>query len=117
MMDPKAITGAQAEELLQAMDRLWIRFLPEIMERVAIMEAAAAAMVSGTITKSERENAVAAAHKLAGTLGTFKLMDGTVLARDLEACFNPGDAPIDGQYAASLVAKLRAVIDSKKSSS
>jgi hypothetical protein len=115
-MDPEAKPETQAEELSQAMDRLWIRFLPEIMERVAIMEAAAAAMVAGTTTKSERENAEAAAHKLAGTLGTFKLMRGTVLARDLEANFNLEDDPDWGKCIIDLIAKLRAVIESKKTS-
>jgi HPt (histidine-containing phosphotransfer) domain-containing protein len=115
-MDPQAKPGAQDEALSEAMDRLWNRFLPEIRERVAIIETALAAMTTGKSTKTQRGNAEAAAHKLAGTLGTFKLMHGTVLARELEACFNlEGDA-IDRRYAAGLVAELRAVIESKKPS-
>src|SRR5579862_3431308 len=116
-MDPEAKPETQAEELSQAMDRLWIRFLPEIMERVAIMEAAAAAMVAGTTTKSERENAEAAAHKLAGTLGTFKLMHGTILARDLEASFNVEGDREKSKRIVELIAELRAVIESRKPSS
>ena len=116
-MDAKAKREAQEEELSQAMERLWVRFLPEIMERVSIMEAAAAAMVAGTTTKSERENAEDAAHKLAGILGTFKLMPGTVLARDLEANFNVEDDRDWGKHIVELIAKLRAVIESRKPSS
>ena len=116
-MDSHAQPESQAEALSQALDRLWVRFLPEIMERVAIMEAAAAAMTAAKSSKSDRENAEAAAHKLAGILGTFNLMRGTALARDLEGSFNVDDDRVNGEYLASLVARLREVIESRKSSS
>ena len=83
-------------------------------------------MVAGTtLTKSRaaRENAEAhsAAHKLAGTLGTFKLMRGTVLARDLEHAElqRSNDDPDCGvrhpRITSAIAAKLRAVIEERKS--
>jgi HPt (histidine-containing phosphotransfer) domain-containing protein len=116
-MDSQAQPGAQSEALSQALDRLWVRFLPEIMERVAIIEATAAAMAAAKSSQSERENAEAAAHKLAGILGTFNLMRGTALARDLEGSFKAEDDRVNGEYIASLVARLRELIQSRKSSS
>ncbi len=77
----------------QAMDGLWVRFLPEIKERVAVLEAAAQAAGEGTLTGKQREAAQAAAHKLAGVLGTFGLTRGTVLARELELTFGRESSP------------------------
>jgi HPt (histidine-containing phosphotransfer) domain-containing protein len=74
-------------DLTLALNQLWTRFLPEIRERVRILEAAAQSCVAGAITTEQREGAHAAAHKLAGTLGTFNLSRGTELAREFElAC-------------------------------
>jgi HPt (histidine-containing phosphotransfer) domain-containing protein len=70
--------------MTEAMDRLWARFLPEMEERVTTLEAAGAALAAGTLTASQREQAIAAAHKLAGVLGTFGLAEGTTLAREAE---------------------------------
>ncbi len=78
-----ALSKAPAEAALsQAIDRLWARFLPEIRERVAILEAAASAVAAGKLSATRRQAAQAAAHKLAGVLGTFSLTRGTVLARE-----------------------------------
>jgi HPt (histidine-containing phosphotransfer) domain-containing protein len=117
-MDSQNQPGVQIEALSHALDRLWMRFLPDIKERVAILEAAAAAAHAGTISKDEQEAAEAAAHKLAGTLGTFNLPRGTILARELEAKFSAKDG-VDresGERLASLAAELRAMIAIRKSS-
>jgi HPt (histidine-containing phosphotransfer) domain-containing protein len=108
--DPSA-----ASNLSAAIDRLWIRFLPEIRERVGVLDAAAATCAASQLTDQQREAAHAAAHKLAGTLGTFNLARGTELARELELVFarndNPGPA-IAGRLAA-IANELRALIDSR----
>ena len=109
----------QAEpDLSQAMDRLWLRFLPEIRERVAILEGAAAAVAARSLSRAGREAAQAAAHKLAGVLGTFSLARGTVLARELEVTFSgessPG--PGSGAHIATIAAELRAMIENRRSS-
>ena len=79
-----------------ALARLWTRFLPEIENRVGLLETAAAALSVGTLTAEQREAAHDAAHKLAGTLGTFGLHRGTDLARQVELYFageNPSVIP------------------------
>jgi HPt (histidine-containing phosphotransfer) domain-containing protein len=113
-------TSAQSEippdaALREAMDLLWVRFLPEIRERVATLEAAAAA--AKNLTASECEAAHAAAHKLAGVLGTFNLTRGTDLARELELAFSSNSAPSasSGKHLTSLAAELRAMIENRKS--
>jgi HPt (histidine-containing phosphotransfer) domain-containing protein len=72
----------------EALNQLWARFLPQIEERVAIFEAANRALAAGTLSDEERTAAAAAAHKLAGVLGTFGLAEGTDLAREAELAYS-----------------------------
>ncbi len=109
-------SGAQGDiALSQAIDRLWVRFLPEIKERVAVIQVAADALATGTSTASRREAAHAAAHKLAGVLGTFGLTRGTVLARELEINFSSEQCtdPASGKRLAAVAAELRAIVESR----
>ena len=115
-LDPAGDTKSVSKpELSAAIDKLWERFLPEIRERVAVLESAAAGFNANTLTEEQKEEANSAAHKLAGTLGTFNLARGTELARELELVFarndNPGPA-IAGRLAA-IANELRALIDSR----
>jgi HPt (histidine-containing phosphotransfer) domain-containing protein len=98
------------------MDSLWVRFLPEIKERVAVLEAAAQAAGEGKLTAKQRDAAQAAAHKLAGVLGTFGLTRGTVLARELELTFARESSPRRnaGAKLAEVAAELRSMVESRK---
>lgn len=103
MADPTPIT--------EAMNRMWTKFLPEIEERVALLETAAAAASRGALTGELRMEALSAAHKLAGVLGTFGLDEGTGLAREAEAIYErESAASIPNRRAAALAAQLRAVL-------
>jgi HPt (histidine-containing phosphotransfer) domain-containing protein len=94
--------------------RLWIRFLPDIQQRVAVIEATAQALRAGSLSSEERHAAHAAAHKLAGTLGTFGLHRGTDLARQLEEEF-AGEVPASAVPDLCLwIAELRSLIDERK---
>jgi HPt (histidine-containing phosphotransfer) domain-containing protein len=79
-MEEEHATNSAQDALKQALDRMWVQFLPTLTERVAILESAAAARHS----VEAAEEAHAAAHKLAGALGTFGLIEGTALAREAE---------------------------------
>ncbi|MGA3132567.1 MAG: Hpt domain-containing protein [Terracidiphilus sp.] len=110
-------SGARPDTALsQAIDGLWERFLPEISERVAVLEAAVTVATTHKLSGKQREAAQAAAHKLAGVLGTFGLTRGTVLARELELTFARESSP--GFAAASKLAEtaaeLRAMIENRK---
>jgi HPt (histidine-containing phosphotransfer) domain-containing protein len=98
-------------DLTAALDRLWARFLPEIRERVAVIDAAVAALAAGSLSPGQKDDAASAAHKLAGVLGTFSLARGTELARELELRFS--GSPGSADQLASIAAELRAVIDSR----
>ena len=73
--------------LNQAIEMMWSRFLPEMLERVSVLEVAEQAFQQGRLTQEQRNAANAAAHKLAGVLGTFGLTKGTILAREAETFF------------------------------
>jgi HPt (histidine-containing phosphotransfer) domain-containing protein len=100
----------------QALDRMWTRFLPDIRERAATLDVAAKAAARGALTQAARADAHAAAHKLAGTLGTFGLTRGTDLARELELLY-AGNEAITGSQAqrlAALAGEIKAIIEGRK---
>lgn len=98
-------------DLTAALDRLWVRFLPEIRERVTIVESAIQTLSSGALSAEQKEAAASAAHKLAGVLGTFSLHRGTELARDLELQFIA--TPVSTENLAALTSELRSIIESR----
>jgi HPt (histidine-containing phosphotransfer) domain-containing protein len=111
-----ASSAEDAVNLAAALDLLWVRFLPEIRERVGILEAAAADCAASQLSTAQVEAAHAAAHKLAGTLGTFSLGGGTELAREFELLFSnnePPPASLAG-HLAQMAAELRNLVDSRK---
>jgi HPt (histidine-containing phosphotransfer) domain-containing protein len=105
--------NAAPPDLTAAIDLLWVRFLPEIRQRVGLLEAAATACAANQLSAAQRQAANAAAHKLAGTLGTFNLARGTVLAREFELLTTNEDAA-SAQRLASIAGELRTIVDSRK---
>ncbi len=105
---PEREDGEQVQAALAA---VWERERPVLLERVAAVERAAAASAGGApggpAPGAETiEAGRAAAHKLAGVLGTFGLGRGTELARELEARLGEADPGLPG-----LAAELRAVVE------
>jgi HPt (histidine-containing phosphotransfer) domain-containing protein len=79
--------------LAAALDRLWTQFLPQMQARVELLEGIAQAFSAGKLTEEQNQAAQAAAHKLAGVLGTFGLSRGTELARELEVIYSRENEP------------------------
>ena len=103
-------------DLAQAIGRLWARHFPEIMARVAILEAAAETFAAGALDLHQREDAASAAHKLAGVLGSFGLARGTSLARELEILYSleNGPAPESASRLAPIAAELRVLVENRE---
>jgi HPt (histidine-containing phosphotransfer) domain-containing protein len=103
-------------EMTAALALLWQRFLPEMLARVSILEEAARACAEGTLIEIQIEAAHSAAHKLAGSLGSFNITRGSVLARELELLYSGGDGPDPqlGPQVTSLAAELRALVEAHK---
>lgn len=98
------------------LDRLWTQFLPQMRERIAILEKSAKDFAADQLTIEQHEQSSAAAHKLAGVLGTFGLTRGTVLARELEVLYSRenGPDPELAEQLASAAAELRILVESRK---
>jgi HPt (histidine-containing phosphotransfer) domain-containing protein len=115
---PEKDTATQLD-LAAALDQLWTKYLPQMVERVAILESAGAALAAGALSLAQRTEASAAAHKLAGAVGSFGLAQGTVLAQEAEI-FYSGKAESGPDSAARLktiAAQLRAIVECRKSAS
>lgn len=115
--DSNATVGPVAPpDLAAALDRLWTRFLPDILERADVLSAAADACATAPPTAQQCEAAHSAAHKLAGTLGTFGLARGTELARELELAFagHVDPDPVFARHLQTIASELRTIIDSRK---
>jgi HPt (histidine-containing phosphotransfer) domain-containing protein len=108
--------SVEQSSIVEAMNRLWAQFLPQIEERVKILETAARALDNGTLTGEQSEQAAAAAHKLAGVLGTFGLAKGTDLSREAEAFYS---APVTVNICshgrlAEIASQLRVMLATRK---
>ncbi len=79
---------ARRTELLST---LWERHHGTNARRVEALESAALALVDGNLPPALREEAKMAAHKLAGSLGTFGFDEGTRVARTAEALLDQAD--------------------------
>ncbi len=98
-----------------ALDRLWKQFLPDIEQRVARLDAANEALAAGKLSDDQRVAANSAAHKLAGTLGTFGLTKGTILAREAELLYSGGETdPAALRQLQEITEELKALIASRK---
>ena len=110
------VNSASKSDLITAIDQLWSRFLPTLLERVSTLESAVAAFAQHELTGEQQEAAFAAAHNLAGVLGTFSLERGTDLARELELLFGLARRPNRhlAKRLSSLTAELRALIENRR---
>ncbi len=101
--------------LEEAMTQLWTRFLPHMEERVRALEMAACGLSQDSFAPGDCEVGSAAAHKLAGVLGSFGLHEGTHLAREAEVlCADvAGPDPIASARVAEIALQLRAMLSER----
>jgi HPt (histidine-containing phosphotransfer) domain-containing protein len=96
-------------QIAAALRLLWQKFLPQMQERIAVLEDANRALDTGSLSADQRAAAAAAAHKLAGVLGTFGLAKGTNLAREAEEIC-ASDSPLDA-FASSRLHSITEQLD------
>jgi HPt (histidine-containing phosphotransfer) domain-containing protein len=117
MESPPQPPKPNARAIAEVLEKMWMRYLPDILERVRTLQEASAALTSGSLSPAISKAAESAAHKLAGTLGTFALPRGTELARELEQTFAAEGGPeaASAPRIAATVSELRNMIESRKS--
>jgi HPt (histidine-containing phosphotransfer) domain-containing protein len=98
------------EGLDAAIAALWGDARARALGRVAVLEAAVAALREGALEEPAAAEATREAHKLAGALGTFGMPDGTERARTIEQRLARGVTAADADELAGAVATLRAIV-------
>ena len=91
-----------------AIAELWRSAAPAVRERLGLVDAAVAELSAGALSPATREAAVGAAHKLAGSLGSFGV-PGSPEAFLLEAELAAPAPSLD--RLAALAARLRALVE------
>jgi two-component system, OmpR family, response regulator len=82
-----AKSTAKAEQVNSVVAQVWQQMKGVSFERLTVLEAAIAALKDGSFTPEHRTQAEHSAHKLAGSLGTFGLMEGSAIAAQIEEQF------------------------------
>jgi HPt (histidine-containing phosphotransfer) domain-containing protein len=102
--------------LAEAMNRLWVKYLPQMEERAGSLRKAAESAINGNLTAIQQQRASSDAHKLAGVLGTFGMNEGTELAREAESLCSDsiGGDPLITARLAAIAEQLRAMIANRR---
>ncbi len=98
-------TNSASVKTASLVGALWERKRPLILERLTVLDRAAEAAENGGLGEALSEMAAGAAHKLAGSLGTFGFPRGTEIARELEVGLERGT--IDAGELRELTRRLR----------
>lgn len=108
MTDPAARIEARLAEL-------WRTSRPIILERMAVLQEAAAALSRCPADIDARSRGREAAHKLSGVLGVFGLPQGSTLAGELDELLTGSDplTPTDLVFLVTRVSDLDSIIASK----
>jgi len=93
-----------ADKLNKQLDDLWAKFLPEVRSRIETIQRAIDALHNETLALDIRVAAIKAAHKLAGSLGTFGLENASADALEIEQSLT--DEPCASSNPALLIQRL-----------
>src|SRR4051794_33212636 len=104
-LGPARPPTAAAQQTAAAVAAMWQRFRGPILERVATVEQATAALLQDRLDAALRERALHEAHRLAGSVGTFGFAEGSRLAREAEHLLQRPDGlgPAEALHLANLV--------------
>lgn len=118
MTDPAGDPGTPGPDAPQesgrieaAVDSVWARVRDTVLERVDVLDDAVAALVEGRLDEDIRAEAEQAAHKLAGSAGTFGAAEASGLARRLEHRFATVPEPTQAPTASEEVVALRTALE------
>lgn len=95
--------------------KVWEKFHDTLVAQLYVLQQASQALSAGNLTPDLKQQAQQEAHKLAGSLGIFGLLEGSRIARELEDWFFPQtilDEEQAGQIA-TRVEQLRQMLQEK----
>lgn len=100
------MTPKDTPEINALLTSLWEQNLPQLRERLEVLDHTATAATAGDLTESLRIEALEIAHKLAGSLGMFGYTQGTKISQQLEQLLGKATTTNSGDLA-ELVTQLR----------
>jgi diguanylate cyclase (GGDEF)-like protein len=103
------ITATEEAALGSALAALWQRHRQTNLDRISLLESTTANLLRGVVDPDAISKGAVAAHKLAGSLGTFGFDAGSRAA--LEAEFVLREPEVDGRRLAEAVTALRASVE------
>jgi HPt (histidine-containing phosphotransfer) domain-containing protein len=83
--------GDVAAVIAARLAQVWRASRPTILERIAALQSAHAALVANAHDTQARSDAREAAHKLSGVLGVFGMPEGSEIAHNLEERLRTSD--------------------------
>jgi HPt (histidine-containing phosphotransfer) domain-containing protein len=98
-------------ELDARLAQVWAEHRGEIRERIDTIDAAIAALATGVLDEDARRTAARAAHRLAGTAGTFGFAPASEHAAALDLGLRTPPVPGDAAALARLALALRGALD------
>lgn len=94
-----------------AIAALWVGARPRVLDRIGSIDVVIEGLAADTPAPEAVAVAAGEAHKLAGSLGTYGMPDGSRLAKELELLLEQPAGPADAPDAARLSAELRAIVE------
>ncbi|AFY77219.1 response regulator with CheY-like receiver domain and winged-helix DNA-binding domain [Pleurocapsa sp. PCC 7327] len=106
-----------AQQTKSGLKVVWEKFQGQTKARVTILEQATAALRDDALDEELRQQAKAAAHKLAGTLGVFGFPEGSRLAKEIEQVFSKKTiVPTRSSHLSKRVVALRQLLEESSAS-
>jgi len=102
-------------EIRAALAKVWRESQAGVLERLVTLERISENLCSGVLNEREREDALIAAHKLAGALGMFGLNEASACAAEIEALLAQMPLP-ERTTLAQLTERLRGLLEKAKTS-
>ena len=107
---PRPIAPDQSDsELSAALAEIWEQFRPSMLAGLGVVDQAIADLQQGHLTEELRQRAEVEAHKLAGSVGTSGISEGTLQAREIEGLLRRSSAldPSEVLHLSQLASLLR----------
>ncbi|PSB00524.1 response regulator [Merismopedia glauca] len=112
-LQPVSVTDSRKQQMRALVARSWERAKPNVLEQLSYIEKATQALLTNILDESTQKKAEQQAHKLAGSLGTFGLLQGSELAKKIETILESDLSVVHQQmhYLKKLVGDLHLLVE------
>ena len=108
LRQPKVVSPQVEQQAMEATTAIWQRVKNKLDSRVSAIARATDALLNNNLEDELRQQAITAAHKLAGSLGMFEVDEGSRLAKEIQQILQC-DRPFDREQKQRLSKLLQAM--------